>query len=96
MSVKIRLARVGRKKKPQYQIVVSDSRSPRDGSFIEKIGFYAPLLPKENENRFQYDFDKLLKWFNTGAIPTDPIIRLLSKDLNKEKLPQIIRSRFKM
>ena len=74
--VKIRLRRVGAKNKPMYRIVVADSRSPRDGAFIEIIGHYNPLTDPET---LDVDKEKAVKWLNSGARPTDTVIRLLSK-----------------
>ncbi|WP_425410697.1 30S ribosomal protein S16 [Hyphococcus sp.] len=78
MSLKIRLARGGAKKRPFYSIVVADSRSPRDGRFIEKIGTYNPLLGKTNENRVQYDADRAKHWLDKGAKPSDRVARFFS------------------
>lgn len=78
MSLKIRLARGGAKKRPFYSIVVADSRSPRDGRFIEKIGTYNPLLGKADENRVQYDAERVKHWLGKGAKPTDRVARFLS------------------
>ena len=76
MAVKIRLKRMGAKKAPFYRIVVADSRSPRDGRFIEKLGYYNPLTsPAE----IVVDEEITLKWLNNGAIPTDTVRNLLSK-----------------
>ena len=74
--VKIRLARHGAKKKPFYRIVVADSRAPRDGRFIEQIGFYDPL---KNPATVQLKTDKLNKWLQDGAQPTDTVARLIKK-----------------
>ncbi len=76
MAVKIRLKRMGAKKAPFYRIVVADSRSPRDGRFIEKLGTYNPLL---ESNKITLDEEKTLKWLNNGAIPTDTARSLLSQ-----------------
>jgi small subunit ribosomal protein S16 len=73
MALKIRLARGGAKKRPFYSIVVSDSRSPRDGRFIEKIGTYNPMLPKEHETRITIDQDRAKHWLSVGAQPTDRV-----------------------
>lgn len=78
MSLKIRLARGGSKKRPFYSIVVADSRMPRDGRFIEKIGRYNPLLAKTDENRVQYDEERVKHWIGVGAKPTDRVARFLS------------------
>ncbi len=74
--VKIRLKRMGAKKAPFYRIVVADSRSPRDGAFIEKIGTYNPLT---NPAEIKVDEELTLKWLNNGAVPTDTVRNLLSK-----------------
>lgn len=77
MAVKIRLKRMGAKKNPFYRIVVADSRSPRDGRFIEKLGTYDPL---STSNQITIDEEKTLKWLNNGAIPTDTVRSILSKN----------------
>ena len=77
MAMKIRLARGGSKKRPHYSIVAADSRSPRDGRFIEKLGTYDPLLPKDNENRVKLDLDRAQHWIAQGAQPTDRVARFL-------------------
>ena len=74
--VKIRLKRMGAKKAPFYRIVVADSRSSRDGAFIEKIGTYNPLT---NPAEIKVDEELTLKWLNNGAVPTDTVRNLLSK-----------------
>lgn len=79
MSLKIRLARGGSKKRPFYSVVVADSRSPRDGRFIEKIGTYDPRLPKDSENRVKIDGQKATDWIAKGARPTDRVARFLSQ-----------------
>ena len=76
MAVKIRLKRMGAKKAPFYRIVVADSRSPRDGRFIEKLGYYNPL---KSPAEIVVDEEITLKWLNNGAIPTDTVRNLLSK-----------------
>ena len=76
MAVKMRLKRMGAKKAPFYRIVVADSRSPRDGRFIEKLGYYNPL---KNPAEIVVDEEITLKWLNNGAIPTDTVRNLLSK-----------------
>ena len=78
MSLKIRLARGGSKKRPFYSVVVADSRMPRDGRFIEKIGTYDPRLPKDSEARVQIDGEKAAAWIKKGAKPTDRVGRFLS------------------
>ena len=77
MSLKIRLARGGTKKRPFYQIVVADARSPRDGRFIEKLGTFNPLLAKDNEGRVVLDLDRAKHWLSVGAQPTDRVLRFL-------------------
>jgi len=77
MSTKIRLARGGSKKRPFYRIVVADSRMPRDGRFIEKIGTYNPLLPKDSEERVKIDLDRVKHWMEHGAEVTDRVSRFL-------------------
>jgi small subunit ribosomal protein S16 len=77
MSVVIRMARAGTKKRPVYHIVVADSRSPRDGRFIERLGYFNPLLPKDNEQRLKLDLDKVKAWLAKGAQPSDRIMRFL-------------------
>lgn len=78
MSLKIRLARGGSKKRPFYSVVVADSRAPRDGRFIEKIGTYDPRLPKESDQRVQIKGEKAAEWIAKGAKPTDRVARFLS------------------
>ncbi|MGB8622884.1 MAG: 30S ribosomal protein S16, partial [Paracoccaceae bacterium] len=68
MSLKIRLARAGSKKRPFYRIVAADSRMPRDGRFIEKLGIYNPLLPKDSEERIKMDTDRVKEWLDKGAL----------------------------
>jgi small subunit ribosomal protein S16 len=77
MSLKIRLARAGTKKRPVYHIVVADSRAPRDGRFIERLGHFNPLLPKENAERLRFDIEKTKSWLDKGAMPTDRVLRFL-------------------
>ena len=79
MSVKIRMKRVGAKNNPVFRIVVADTRSPRDGKFIEKIGNYNPLLAKDNEQRVQLDADRAKHWLSVGAQPTDRVARFLDQ-----------------
>ncbi|MCB1477829.1 MAG: 30S ribosomal protein S16 [Rhodobiaceae bacterium] len=80
MSLKIRLARGGAKKRPFYSIVIADSRSPRDGRFIEKIGTFNPLLPKDSDQRVVLDLDKAKDWLAKGALPTDRVARFLDAE----------------
>ena len=77
MAVVIRLARAGTKKRPVYHIVVADSRAPRDGRFIERLGFFNPLLPKEKTERIRIDLDKVKAWMAKGAQPSDRVMRFL-------------------
>lgn len=77
MSLKIRLARGGSKKRPFYSIVVADARAPRDGRFIEKIGTYDPRLAKDSEARVKVDAVKAADWIKKGAQPTDRVLRFL-------------------
>lgn len=77
MSVAIRLARGGAKKRPYYKIVVADSRNPRDGKFIERIGSYNPLLAKDDPERVKLDADRARHWLSVGARPSDRVLRFL-------------------
>ncbi|QJF52654.1 MULTISPECIES: 30S ribosomal protein S16 [Roseobacter] len=77
MAMKIRLARGGSKKRPFYRIVAADSRMPRDGRFIEKLGTYNPLLPKDSEERVKMDVERVQHWIAQGAQPTDRVARML-------------------
>ncbi len=79
MSLKIRLARAGTKKRPFYHVVVADSRSPRDGRFIERLGYFNPLLPKEKTERLKVDFEKVKAWLAKGALPSDRVLRFLDE-----------------
>lgn len=80
MAVKIRLARAGAKKRPYYRIVVADSRDPRDGRFIERIGSYNPMLPKDHAERVTFDAEKAAAWIKKGAKPTDRVARFLAAE----------------
>jgi small subunit ribosomal protein S16 len=77
MALAIRLARGGAKKRPYYRIVVADSRMPRDGRYIEKVGTYNPMLAKDDENRVQFDADRVKEWIAKGAKPSDRVSRFL-------------------
>ena len=79
MSLRIRLARGGAKKRPFYRIVVADSRSPRDGRFIEKIGTYNPMVPKDHPDRIRLDEDRAKHWISNGARPSDRVARFLGQ-----------------
>ncbi len=78
MAVKIRLSRGGAKKRPFYRIVVADARSMRDGKFIERIGTYDPMQPKDSEDRVKMDLERAKHWLGHGAQPTDRVARFLS------------------
>jgi small subunit ribosomal protein S16 len=77
MSLVIRLARAGTKKRPVYHVVVADNRAPRDGRFIERLGYFNPLLPKEKTERLKLDLDKVQAWMKKGARPSDRVMRFL-------------------
>ena len=77
MAIKIRLARGGSKKRPFYRIVAADSRMPRDGRFIERLGTYNPLLAKDSEERVKMNIERIQHWLGLGAQPTDRIRRFL-------------------
>ena len=85
MAMKIRLARGGSKKRPFYRIVAADSRMPRDGRFIEKLGTYNPLLPKDSEERVKMNMERVQYWLGEGAQPTDRIARMLEAAGVKDK-----------
>lgn len=78
MALKIRLARAGAKKRPYYRIVVADARSPRDGRFIERLGSYDPMQPKDGE-RVKFDAEKVKQWLAKGAQPTERCARFFAK-----------------
>jgi len=77
MSLKIRMSRGGSKKRPYYRIVVADSRMPRDGRFIERVGSYDPTLPKDSAERIQLNEDRIKHWLGVGALPSDRVNRFL-------------------
>ena len=77
MAMKIRLARGGSKKRPYYAIVAADSRMPRDGRFVEKLGTYAPMMPKDSEDRVILNIERIQYWLGQGAQPTDRVARFL-------------------
>ena len=78
MSIKIRLARGGAKKRPFYRIVIADSRSPRDGRFIERIGSYNPMVAQDHPDRLKIDTDRAKHWLGVGAQPTDRVAKFLA------------------
>jgi len=84
MALKIRLSRGGAKKRPYYRIVIADSRSPRDGRFIEKIGSYNPMLAKDNPDRVVLNLERARHWLGRGATPSDRVARFLG---NAEVIP---------
>lgn len=79
MSLKIRLARGGSKKRPHYTIVVADARSPRDGRFLEKLGSWNPMLAKDNAKRVELNEERIKHWVANGAQPTDRVLRFLAE-----------------
>jgi small subunit ribosomal protein S16 len=79
MSLKIRLARGGAKKRPHYSIVVTDSRSPRDGRFIEKLGTYDPMLDRNHADRVAFKAERVRHWLGVGALPTERVARFLGE-----------------
>ncbi len=79
MSLKIRLARGGSKKRPYYHIVVADARSPRDGRFLEKLGSWNPMLGKDDAARVELNADRIKHWLDNGAQPTDRVLRFLDQ-----------------
>jgi small subunit ribosomal protein S16 len=88
MSLKIRLARVGAKKRPQFRIVVADSRYPRDGRFIENIGTYNPMLPKDSKDRVKLDEERAKHWLSKGAQPSDRVLRFLDAAGIRKRTPR--------
>lgn len=79
MSVKIRMSRGGAKKRPFYRIVVTDSRNPRDGRFIEKVGTYNPMVAKDHPERIKLDSERITHWLSVGAKPSDRVARFLGE-----------------
>jgi small subunit ribosomal protein S16 len=79
MSLKIRLARGGSKKRPYYTVVVADARAPRDGRFLEKLGSWNPMLPKDSEKRVELNIERIQEWIAKGAQPTDRVLRFLAE-----------------
>lgn len=94
MALRIRLRRGGSKGHPCYSVVVADSTVPRDGKFIEKLGVYQPMLAKDHSGRFLIDSDRLSYWFNSGAHPTDSLLKLLVK--SGAALPEKMRARWEV
>ena len=88
MAVAIRLSRGGAKKRPYYRIVVSDTRSPRDGKYLEQIGTYNPMLPKDSEERVKLDEDRARHWLGVGAKPSDRVLRFLDAAGIMERAPR--------
>jgi small subunit ribosomal protein S16 len=101
MSLRIRLARGGAKKHPYYRIVVADSRMPRDGRFIERVGSYNPMLPKDHSDRIVLKEERIRHWLSVGAQPSDRVARFLGvaeiaavpaiPEQSKKNQPQIRR-----
>lgn len=85
MSVSLRLSRGGSKKRPYYKVVVSNSRAPRDGKYLEQVGTYNPLLAKDDANRVRLTEDRIRYWLGVGAQPTDRVARMLDKAGIKER-----------
>ena len=85
MATKIRLARGGSKKRPYYRIVAADVRAPRDGRFIEKLGTYNPLLPKDSTERVTLNKERIQHWLDHGALPTDRVARFLDAEGMKKR-----------
>ncbi len=79
MGLKIRLARAGAKKRPYYHIVIADSRSPRDGRFIERVGSYNPMLPADHEDRIRLRTERLEHWLDHGAVATERVAKFLGQ-----------------
>ena len=79
MSLKIRLARAGTKKRPYYHVVIADSRAPRDGRFIERLGHFNPLVAKDAKDRLKLDVEKVKAWLAKGATPSDRVLRFLDE-----------------
>ncbi|MDE0387472.1 MAG: 30S ribosomal protein S16 [Rhodospirillales bacterium] len=77
MSLKIRLSRAGAKKRPFYRVVVADTRSPRDGRFLERLGTYDPMLPKDHPERVRLNEERIRHWLGVGALPSDRVARFL-------------------
>ena len=89
MPLKIRLSRGGNKKRPHYRVVLADSRAPRDGRFIERLGTYNPILSKDNDQRVILNEERIKHWLKNGAQPTDRVTKFLSdlkiiKDIKRD------------
>ncbi|OYU34881.1 30S ribosomal protein S16 [Novosphingobium sp. PASSN1] len=89
MSVSLRLSRGGSKKRPYYKVVVANSRSPRDGAYLEQVGTYNPLLAKDDANRVRLVEDRVRYWLGVGAQPTDRVARMLDKAGIKERAASV-------
>ncbi len=85
MAISLRLSRGGSKKRPYYKVIAADSRSPRDGKYLEQIGTYNPLLAKDDQNRVRLTEDRVRYWLGVGAQPTDRVARMLDKAGIKER-----------
>lgn len=101
MSVKIRLTRGGRKKSPFYHVIAADARSPRDGRFIEKLGYYNPLAAKDSENRLVWKEDRVAHWLSVGAEPTTAVARMIVEhkigtDKERARLETVLNRRYKL
>jgi small subunit ribosomal protein S16 len=79
MALKIRLARGGSKKRPFYSIVIAEATAPRDGRFIEKVGSYNPMLPRDHDDRVLMDQERVKHWLSVGAQPTDRVLRFIAE-----------------
>ena len=88
MSIRIRLSRGGAKKRPYYRVVIADSRSPRDGRYIERVGTYDPMLPKDSGQRVTLNEERIKYWLGVGAQPSDRVARFLA-DANMGEKPAI-------
>ncbi len=91
MGLKIRLARAGAKKRPYYHIVVADSRSPRDGRFVEKVGSYNPMLPSEHTDRVRLFDERLKHWLGQGALPTERVAKFLGRRVQPQPFGRPVR-----
>lgn len=88
MAISLRLSRGGAKKRPYYRIVAADSRSPRDGKFLEQVGTYNPMLPKDDADRVRLNEDRVRYWLGVGAQPTDRVARFLDAAGIRERAPR--------